>query len=147
MLKAWQLQQSFNEIKRTSITGSSTFPDIIKMHDPGMSGVDLADHRKSMCNLDCKSSIRFYLNTFFFLMNIVCTNRFIADKIMHRNDVTILDFKTIVSMYLIGRYTNRLKSHQIIKPHQTSSCCYLSSLGHLWPIVTQNTFFSYLNNK
>ena len=106
------------KLKQSALPVRVPCPDIIKMRNQGMSGVDLVDHTKSRCNLHCKSSIRFYLNTLFFLMNIVYTIRFIVFKMMDPNDVTILDFKTIVSTYLTGRYTNRWKSHQRIKSHQ-----------------------------
>ena len=34
---------------------------------------------------------------------------------MHPNDFTLLDFKTIVSICLIGRYTSRSRDHQMAK--------------------------------
>ena len=40
-------------------------------------------------------------------MNIVCVNSYIAYNIMHPNDPTLLDFKTIFSTQWIDRYTSR----------------------------------------
>lgn len=53
-------------------------------------------------NLDRKSPIFCYLNIFPDLVNIFCANSFIAYNLMHQNELTLLDFKTIISTNLVG---------------------------------------------
>lgn len=84
-------------------------PDVIKMYNQGMGGVDLVDQRAAACHLDRKS-IRFYLRIFFDLMDVACANAFIAYNMKHPNDLTLLDFKTDISSNLIGRYTSRSRA-------------------------------------
>ena len=40
-------------------------------------------------------------------MDVACVNAFIVYNIMYQNDLTLLDYETIVSSDLIGRYTSR----------------------------------------
>ena len=75
-----------------------------------MGGVDLIDQRVASYYLDWKSSIRFYLHIFIDLMVIAFTNSYIVYNIMHPNDPMLLNFKTTVSTYLIGRYTTRSRT-------------------------------------
>ena len=82
-------------------------PDVIKMYNKGMSGVDLTDQRAAAYHLDRKSTIRFYLRIFFDLMDVACASNYIVYNMMHPNDLTLLDFKTIFSTCLIERYTSR----------------------------------------
>ena len=56
---------------------------------------------------DQKSTIRFYLCMFFDLMDVACANSYIVYNMRHPNDLALLGFKTIVSTYLIWRYTSR----------------------------------------
>ena len=44
---------------------------------------------------------------FFNLMDVACTNSYIVYNMMRSNNFTLLDFKTIVSTCLTGRYTSR----------------------------------------
>ena len=82
-------------------------PDIIKMYNQRMDGVDLSDQRTAAYHINCKSSNRFYLCIFFDLIDVACVNAFIVYKMMHQSDLALLDSKTIVSTHLIGRYTSR----------------------------------------
>ena len=77
------------------------------MYNQGMGGVDLIDQRTAAYHLDRKSRVRFYLRIFFDLMDVACVNRFVVNNMLHPNDLTLLDFKTIIATYLIGRYTSR----------------------------------------
>ena len=43
-------------------------------------------------------------------MDVGCANSYIVYNMMHRNDFALLDFKTIVSTYLIGRYTSQSRA-------------------------------------
>ena len=67
-------------------------------------GVDLIYH------LDEKSTIRLYLCTFFEMMDVACANSYAVYNMMPPNDLTLINFLTIVSTYLIGRYTPNQKS-------------------------------------
>ena len=84
--------------------------DVIKMFNQGMGGVDLIDQRIAAYHLDRKSRVRFYLRIFFYLMDVACANSFVAYNMVHPNDLTLLDFKTIIATYLIGRYASRSRA-------------------------------------
>ena len=43
---------------------------------------------------------------FFNLMDVACFNIFIVYNMMHQNNLTLLDYKTIVSTHFIGWYTS-----------------------------------------
>ena len=75
-----------------------------------MSGVDLIDQRAAAFYLDQNSTITLYLRIFFDLMDVVCASMYIVYNMMHAKDLTLLDFKTIVSTCLIGRFTNRRRA-------------------------------------
>ena len=56
------------------------------MYNKGMGGLDLIDQRAAAYHLDRKSTIK------------------------HPNDLIALDFKTIVTTYLIGKYASRRRA-------------------------------------
>ena len=77
----------------------------------GMSGVDLIDQRAAAYHFDQKSTIRFICASFFFdLMGLVCASMYIVYNMMHPNDLTLLDFKTIISTCFIGRFTSQSRA-------------------------------------
>ena len=86
-------------------------PDIIKMYNQGIGGVDFVDQGTAAYNLDAKSFIRFYLHIFFDL-DVACANSFIACNIIHPNQLTLPSIKTCVSTCLVGRYTIRNRAPQ-----------------------------------
>ena len=47
------------------------------------------------------------MDIFFDLIGLAFANNYIVYDMMHSNDLTLFDFKTIVSTYFIGRYINR----------------------------------------
>ena len=49
------------------------------------------------------------------LMDVACVNDLIVYNMIHQNDLTLLDYKTIVSTHLIGRYTSRSRAPQELK--------------------------------
>ena len=71
------------------------------MYNKGTGGVDLIGQSALTYHLDQKLTISFYFLIFFDLVNVACAYRYIAYNMMHPNDVTLLDFKTIVSTCLI----------------------------------------------
>ena len=81
-------------------------PDVIKMCNQDMGDVDLIDQRNAAYHLYRKSRVRFCLRIFLNLLGVACANSFVVYNILHYNDLTLLDFKTIIATYLIGRYTS-----------------------------------------
>ena len=75
-----------------------------------MDGVDLIDQRAAYYHLDWKSSTRFYLHIFIDLTVVAFANSCIVYNMMHPNDLTLFNFKTTGSTYLIGRYTTRTRT-------------------------------------
>ena len=84
-------------------------PNIIKMYNVSMSGVDVIDHKTAACRLGRKSKIRFYLRIFLDLIDIVIVNSHIVYTKLG-NSISLLDFKIVVAKSLIGRYINRQQS-------------------------------------
>ena len=84
-------------------------PNIIKMYNVSMSGVDVIDQKTAACRLGRKSKIRFYLRIFLDLIDIVIVNSHIVYTKLG-NSISLLDFKIVVAKSLIGRYINRQRS-------------------------------------
>ena len=100
---------------QTQMKGSATkvtvpFPDFLKMYIKGMSGINYVNHRKVAYHLDRKSSIRFYLRIFFDLLDVACVDVFIVYNMTHQNDLTLLDYKTIVPTNFNDWYTSRSRT-------------------------------------
>ena len=85
-----------------------------------MGGADLIDQRAGAYHLDQMPVVRFYLCIFFDLMDVSCANCYIVYNMMYPNDLILLEFKTIVSTYLIGRY-----NYQYLKDISLSKVTYL----------------------
>ena len=63
----------------------------------------LVDQRTTVYDLNCKLSIPFYsLEHFFLLMNASCANSLIVYNMMDPNELTLLDFKAVLSTNLVG---------------------------------------------
>ena len=111
MLKEWEQHLLSPTSKKDQCQKTQVpCPDVIKIYNKGMGDVDLTDQRAAASHLDQKSTIRFYLGIVFNLMDAACANSYIDYNMMHLNDLTLLDFKTTVSNYLIGRYTSRSRT-------------------------------------
>ena len=80
------------------------------MHKKGMNGVELINQRVAACDLDRKPTIRLCLCMLFKLIDVACANSCIVSDMMHQNDLRLLEFKTIASIYVIGRYISRSKA-------------------------------------
>ena len=48
-------------------------------------------------------------------MDAACANSYIFYNMMHPNDLTLLGFKTILSNYMIGRYTSQGRAAHMAK--------------------------------
>ena len=71
------------------------------MYNKGTGDVDLIGQSALAYHLNQKLTTRFYLLIFFNLVDVACAYSYIAYNMMHPNDFTLLDIKTIVSTYLI----------------------------------------------
>ena len=65
-------------------------PDGIKMYNQEMGGVDLVDQGKATYNLERIYNL-YFINP--------CANNFIACNMMHPYELTLLDIKTVISIY------------------------------------------------
>ena len=77
-------------------------PNIIKFCNNGMYGVDIMDKKTAAYRLDRKSKYRFYLSTFFDLMDVKHVNSHIVYMKLG-DDILLLNFKIVVAKALIGR--------------------------------------------
>ena len=71
------------------------------MYNKGTGDVDLIGQSSLAYHLDQKLTTRFYLLLFFNLVDVACAYSYIAYNMVHPNDFTLVDFKIIVSTYLI----------------------------------------------
>ena len=71
------------------------------MYNKGTGDVDLIGQSALAYHLNQKLTTRFYLLIFFNFVDVACAYSYIAYNMMHPNDFPLLDFKTIVSTYLI----------------------------------------------
>ena len=109
---------SSNVMRR--MKGSSTktpvpCPNIIKMYNNGMGGVDLMDQKTAAYRLDRKSKFRFYLRIFFDLLDVALFNSHIVYSKLG-NELSLLNYKVVVANSLIGRYSNRQRAFPMTRP-------------------------------
>ena len=79
--------------EKSSKTNSSVpCPKVVKLCNSGMGGVDLMDQRTAVYRLDRKSSVRFYLQFFFFfdLMDIAYANNCLVYNMKHPKKLSLL---------------------------------------------------------
>ena len=81
-LKAWMMSVQRRE-KGSATKSSNPCPTVVKLYNNGMGQVDLMDQRTETCRLDRKSSVRFYLHSFFDLLGIACVNSFLVYNMKH----------------------------------------------------------------
>ena len=85
-------------------------PNIVKLYNHGMGGVDLIDQRTSTYHLDRKSKIRFYLRIFFDLLDVSVVNSYLIFNSMFGVTMSLLDYKISVAKSLIGSFCSRARS-------------------------------------
>ena len=90
----------------------------IKFYNKYMGGVDLVDQITAAYHLDRRSSIRFYLRIFFYLMDVACANSYISYSMLQTGDLILLNFEIAVATHMIGPYSSRKRgaSDNNIKP-------------------------------
>ena len=86
-----------------------SYPNIIKMYNVSIGGVDVVDQKTAAYWLDCKSKFRFYLRMFFDLIDIAIVHSHIVYTDLG-NSISLLDFKVFVAKSMIGRYSNQQRS-------------------------------------
>ena len=91
-------------------------PNLVKLYNNGMGGVDIMDQKAAAYRLDRKSKFRFYLRIFFDLMDVALVNSFISFEALGRTGLEFLDFKIVVAKALIGRYVSRKISFPETRP-------------------------------
>ena len=84
--------------------------DVLKMYNQGMGGVNFLTKEQQFTILIVNLQLDFIYILFFDLMDVACVNAFIVYNTIHQNDLTLLDYKTIVPTHLIGLYTSRSRS-------------------------------------
>ena len=75
---------------------SVPYPKVVKLYNSGMGGVALMDQRTASYRLDQKSSVRFYLQIFFDLMDIRCVNSYLIYSMKHPNKLPLLDTRLLL---------------------------------------------------
>ena len=86
-----------NIMRRTKGSATITLvscPNVIKLYNNGMGGVDIMNQKTAPYRIDCKSKYRFYLKMFFDLIYVALVNSHIVYTTL-RNDVSLLNFKLL----------------------------------------------------
>ena len=105
-----------NAMRRTKGSATKTpasCPNIIKIYNESMGGVDVIHQKTAAYQLDRKSRFRFYLRIFSSLIDITIVNsRIVYTKV--GNSISSLDFKIVVVKSLLGRYSNQQRSFSFL---------------------------------
>ena len=75
-------------------------PNIIKLYNNGIGGVDILDQKTATYRFDCKSKYRFYLRMFSDLIDVALVNSHIVYTKLG-NEISLLYFKIAVAKALI----------------------------------------------
>ena len=97
-------------VKGSAAKVSVSCPDVIKLYNKGIGGVELVDQRNSAYHLDRKFFIRFHLRIFFDLIDLAGTNSDIAYNMLHPDNMTLLNFNIAVATHMIGPYTRKKRA-------------------------------------
>ena len=92
--------------KRSATKPPALCPNIMKMYNSSMGGVDVIDQKTAASRLNHKSKFRFYLRMFFDLIDIAIMNSHIVYTKLG-DSISLLDFRIAVAKSLIARYSNR----------------------------------------
>ena len=95
---------------------SVPYPKVVKLYNSGMGGVALMDQRTASYRLDQKSSVRFYLQIFFDLMDIRCLNSYLIYSMKHPNKLCLVDYKIVVAKNLIQNRQGRKRAVPMSRP-------------------------------
>ena len=100
------------QTKGSATKAPVSFPNVMKMYNSSMGGVDVIDQKMAVSRLDHKSKFKFYLRMFFDLIDIAIMNSHIVYTKLG-NSISLLDFKIVVVKSLIARYSNRQRSFSL----------------------------------
>ena len=101
---------------KSSATKAPAFcPNIIKLYNSGMAGVDITNQITAAYRLDHKSKYHFYLRMFFGLIDVALVNSHIVYT-KTGNNISLLNFENVVEKALIGRYSNRKRFFLTSRP-------------------------------
>ena len=131
--------------KGSNNKSSAPRPEVVKLYNIGMGGVDLMDQRTAAYRLDRKSSIRFYLRIFFDLMDIACANSYLIYNIKHHKKLSLLDYKIVVTKNLIQCHQGRKRAVPMSRPSKRKNQPELidNNRGHLSDYQTMRKLCAY----
>ena len=101
-------------------------PNIVKLYNNSMGGVDLMDQKTAAYRLGRKSKFRFYLRIFFDLLDVALVNAFIVFQSLRPTSLSLLDYKLIVAKGLIGLYCSRKRAFPESRPSKRRSLSQVS---------------------
>ena len=102
-LKEWMALSIQRREKGSKTKSSGPCPNIVKLYNSGMGGVDLMDQ------------IRFYLRIFFNLMDIACVNKYLIHNMKHPNKLSLLDYKIVVAKNLNQYHHGRKRAVPMLR--------------------------------
>ena len=111
-----QISSVLRRQKGASTKSAVPCPILVKHCNHGMGGVNLCDQYTAAYRLDRQSKFRFYLHIFFDLLDVAMVNSFVVYDKLHPNELSFLDFKSIVSQRLIGSFTPRIRAFPCARP-------------------------------
>ena len=114
------MDETSNVMRQTKGSATKTpvsCPNIIKMYNASMGGVDVVDQKMAVYWLDRKNKFRFYLRIFFDLIDIAIVNSHIVYTKLD-NSIFLHDFQIIVAKSFIGRYNNRQRSFPLSRTNK-----------------------------
>ena len=91
-------------------------PNVVKLCNSGMGGVDLMDQRTAAYCLDRKWSVRFYLRIFFDLMVVTCVNSYLIYNMKHPNKLSLLYYKILVAKSQIQYHQGQKRAVPMSRP-------------------------------
>ena len=99
--------------KGSKTKSSVPCPNVVKLYNSSMGGVDLMDQLTAVYRLDRKSSVRFDLRIFF---DLICVNCYLIYNVKHPNKLSLLDYKIFVAKNLIQYHQSRKMAVPMSRP-------------------------------
>ena len=114
-LTAQPLQKVQRRKKGSSTKDDVSCPNVVKLYNDHMGGVDIMDQKKSTYQFDHRSKVKYYLRVIFDLLDISINNAFVIymKSYNEKEGLEKMDSKTfrrIIARSLIGNYTSRKRN-------------------------------------